>query len=247
MKQAYYSRMGFLIPMALFLVSIFAGSSFAGDFNTSKPIPTPEMMQALLWRNSELNDFKLEGLLRTAKNKYLIVLRTKGRVMQYEFLEIPLQIRVQMTPAGSIIERREKSSQPWKVLTPQEKLERVVDSDIYYEDLGVDFTRWEDVKPLGWDSILTFDTWVYEARPTEISNYAKARFWISSKFEALLRVDAYNKANKVIKRVEVHSVMDIDGLFSIKEMEIATMIPDRDISSSRTYIEIHKGTKGSGL
>ena len=113
MKQALYAHMRH-IPVAFSAFLLFAVTSFAeGDFDTSKPIPSVERMQAMLWLNSELHDFKLEGLLHTAKNKHSIILRTKGRIMQYEFLEIPLQIRVEMTPAGSIIQKRENSSQKW--------------------------------------------------------------------------------------------------------------------------------------
>lgn len=245
MKQAHYSLLRH-ISAAFFLFSILP-VAFAQDFDTSKPIPPPETMQAMLWQTGELQDVKLEGLLHTQKSKHSIILRTKGRVMQYEFLETPLQIRVEITSAGSVIQKRENSSQKWQELSSQQRLGRIVDSDVFYEDLGIDFIRWENVKPLGRDSILTFDTWVYESRPSGPSNYAKARFWISSKFQALLRVDAYDKNDKVIKRVEVNGVMKIDDLFSIKEMVIKTMIPDRDVSSSRTFIEIRKGSKGSGL
>lgn len=237
----------FLPALILLFGTLSSRPVQAEGFDTKKPMPTPEAMQALLWKYGELHDCKLQGVMRTKDNKYPMIMRTRGRLMQFEFTTQPLQIRVEITPGGSIIQRRSKSSDKWQTLSAQQRLERVLDSDVYYEDLGIEFTRWDDVRPLGVDTLLTFETWAYEARPSQPSTYTKARFWISSKFVALLRVDAYDKNNKVIKRVEVHDVMEIGELYSIKSMMIATMIPDRDISRSRTFLDIEKGSKGSGL
>ncbi|MFQ3671572.1 MAG: outer membrane lipoprotein-sorting protein [Verrucomicrobiia bacterium] len=215
--------------------------------NPNQPVPTPEWVQARLWRTMELQDFRLEGVLRTSKSLHPLVMRTKGREMVYEFTERPLQIRVTMTPDGSRIERRAKASDPWREVEGAARLERILDSDLNYEDLGLDFIRWGDARPLGTDRIKTLAAWAYEANPPGKSSYARARFWISSEFMAVLRVDAMNERNQVIKRVEVNGVQQVGDHYVIKEMQISSLIPGRELSSSRTYIEIRRAEKGSGL
>lgn len=195
----------------------------------------------------ELQDFRLEGVLRTSKSLHPLVMRTKGREMIYEFAERPLQIRVTMTPDGSRIQRRAKPTDPWRDVDGQARQERILDSDLNYEDLGLDFVRWSDVRPLGTDRIKTLAAWAYEAAPPGKSTYAKARFWISSEFMAVLRVDAMNDKAQVIKRVEVNGVQQVGEHYVIKEMQISSLIPGRELSSSRTYIEIRRAEKGSGL
>lgn len=192
-------------------------------------------------------DFKLDGFLRTKNNLHPLIMRTKGRLMQFEFKEQPLQIRVQVTPGGSQVERRKSPKEPWTVLSAKEKTEWILDSDIAYEDLGIDFLRWTDVRPLGTDNIKGFHTWAYEATPPGPSNYSKARYWISSRLLGVMRVDAYDKDGNVTKRVEVNGVKEVGDQYVIEEMMISHLFPDKDVSKSRTWLEIRTAEKGSGL
>ncbi len=212
-----------------------------------KPIPLPSVLQDKMWQVGRLYDFKLDGFMRTAKFLHPIVMKTRDRQILFEFKEKPLQIRVVMTPGGSIIERRTSSSEEWKLVGGKERLEKILDSDVAYEDLGLDFLRWSTVKPLGLDSIMTLTAWAYESTPPGLSSYAKTRYWISADYLAVLRVDAYNAQNQVIKRVEVNGVMKVGQAYTIKEMMVSTMIPGRDLSRTRTYIEIREAKPGSGL
>jgi len=223
------------------------GASAGGQINPNQPVPLPEAMQEMLWENMALSDFRLEGNVRTAKSLHPLVMRTRGREMVYEFQKQPLQVRVVMLESGSLIQRRSKGAEPWKAVSGKERLGKILDSDVAYEDLGLDFLRWRQVRPLGTDSIKTLAAWAYEAVPAVMSNYAKARYWISQDHLAVLRVDAYNENGQVVKRVEVNGVMKVGEVYTIKEMQISTVIPGRDLSSSRTYIEIQKARPGSGL
>jgi hypothetical protein len=233
---------------ALILLGFCASitSSLAAP-DPKKDVPSPEMLQARLWEVSRLHDFKLEGFLRTDKNLHPITMRTRDREIVFEFQKQPLQIRVEMTESGSIIQRRKAKNEAWMPVTGKERLEKILDSDACYEDLGLDFLRWSDVRTLGADSIKTLGAWAYEAKPPVMSNYAKTQYWISSDYLAVLRVDAFNEKNQVIKRVEVNGVMKVGNAYTIKEMLIASIIPGRDLSSSRTFIEIRKAEPGSGL
>lgn len=236
------------ICIFIFFVALSAGGIFAEPDKDEK-IPDARAVQAAVWKQMEMQDFKLEGIMRTAEKLHPIILRTKNREMVYEFKDRPLQVRVELTSQGSVVQRRKKIGEPWKELGKKERLESILDSDIAYEDLGVDFLRWKNVKSLGKDSIKTLDAWAYEARPSGLSRYAKVQYWISSEYLAMLRVDAFNSKGQVIKRVEVNGVQQVPNTeyYVIKELMIGTIIPGRDLSKTRTYIEINSAKPGSGL
>lgn len=230
-----------------FCLLAFSVLSTYADPDPKGEVPEPEVLQRAVWDNMKLRDFTLTGVLRTKESIHPIVLRTLGRKMVYEFQEKPLQIRVQLTPAGSIVDRRPGPEEKWQMVSGKERLHTILDSDVAYEDLGVDFLRWSRVRPVGTDSIKTLAAWCYEAEPPSLSNYSKARYWISSDYLSVLRVDAFDGDGQVTKRVEVNGVMKVGDSYVIKEMMIANMIPGRELSRSRSYIQIKQAEPGSGL
>lgn len=239
-------------PHFLFTLSLFL---FATVFSVSQSTPAQlsppvDYVLARLWRNLQLQDFKLEGYVRTEKKKYPIILRTKGREMVYEFQDQPLQLRVLLNPDQSVMEKRSSSGEAWKPVVGKERLKSILDTDITFEDLGMEFLRWDEVKSVGKDSIKTLPTWVFEAKPNagQASSYTKAKYWVSTQYYAFLQVDAYNAKGDVVKRVEVNGIQKIGVAYVIQEMQVSTMIPGRDLSSSRTWIDIRKGEPGkSGI
>lgn len=215
--------------------------------NPDQEIPSPEIVMARVWQRMELKDFKMSGVMKTAKNRYPITLKTKGREMVYEFQTQPLQIRVFFGPGKTSVHRRATSGKPWKAVEGKEKLETILDSDVTYEDIGMEFLNWHDIQPAGTDFIKIFDTWAYDAFPPDVSNYKKARLWISSDYIAPVRIDAYNAADQPIKRVEVNEMLKVGKIYVVKEMMISNLIPGRELSRSRTMILVREAEPGSGL
>ena len=247
MKQVKYP----LLLLAAFVPALALTSTarLHADPDTSRPTPPVGLIQARVFRNLNLQDFKLDGVLHTKKNIYPMTMRTKLREIVYAFKEQPLQIRVVLDPDHATVERRKKESDAWQLVTGRGLKETVLDTDITYEDLGLGFIFWDKVTSIGCDSIKTLPAWCLEATPPDgvTSGYAKVRYWISSQYCAFLRVDGYNANGEVIKRVEVNGITQIADAYVIKEMAVSTMIPGRDISASRTFIEIRDGAPGSGL
>lgn len=235
------------ILWSLAVAVLLLSSGAQADPDPEKKVPGVEQMQQLVWQNMRLLDYRMEGALRTEENLHPLTLRTLGRLMVYEFKEKPLEIRVYFLSSGSIIWKRSGRGAAWTMLEGRQRLERILDSDISYEDLGVDFIRWSTVKPVGGDSILTLDAWTYEAAPPIPSNYAKVRFWISSEHLALLRADAFNEKGEAIKRVQVNGVMKVGEGYVMKELVMKTLRPGTDVSISRSFIEIRSAEAGSGL
>jgi outer membrane lipoprotein-sorting protein len=223
------------------------------DPATIKDTKPVAYVQAMIWNRLDLADFTLNGVVKSGKKQYPIKLLTKKHELVYEFQDQPLQIRVQIDPGVSRVQTRTSSSGTWTDVPAADMGKSIFDTDITYEDLGIDFINWDDVAPLGTDSIKTLDAYVYEAKPgpSDHSRFAAVRFWVSKQYWAFLRIDGLNAKGQTIKRVEVQDVMtvgDVHKYYVFKEMKVANMEPDKDdIAKSTTYIDIQDGKEGSGL
>jgi len=237
-RQAFWAAMA-----ATLMAASTADLGAAPD--PKAPMPPAETIIALLWKNMDLQAFTLTGNIRTGKNLHPIALKTNGREMIYEALDSPLQIRVHLDAAGSEVYTRASANQQWKRVAGKGITEPVLGSDITYEELGLHFLSWPRIEPVGVDGIKTFKSYAFDAYPDgTTSRYAKVRFWITHDHCLMIRADGYNKNDEVIKRVEVNGVAQIKGAWTIKQMQISTMIPGRELSKSRTYIDIREGTPG---
>jgi hypothetical protein len=242
------------------LVGLFAFCAVPGLLNagtlpdptTKDKVPPIAYVQGMISKRLDLADFYLTGVVRTDKDKkrYPVILRTHGHELVYEFQDQPLQIRVLLDPGAFTVQKRSAASETWVTVTGDDLKKSIFDTNITFEDLAIDFINWDDIAPLGTDSIKTLDAYVFEAKPSpdDHSRFAAVRFWVSKQYWAFLRIDGLNTKEQTVKRVEVQDVMPIGKYYVFKEMKVANMDPNRDdISLSTTYIDIIDGKEGSGL
>lgn len=240
----------YLLALASLVSPLFADT--LPDPATKNNVPPVPAMQAKIYQRLDLADFTLTGVVRSDKThkSYPITLLTKGHEMVYEFTDQPLQIRVQLDPDAFTLERRTSSSGKWTAVPASDMTKSILGTDITYGDLNLDFINWDNIQPLGTDTIKTLDAYVYEATPSgkDHSLFASVRFWVSKQYWAFLRIDGLNAKGQTVKRVEVQNVMQIGKYSVFKEMKVAEMAPDKDdIARSTTYIDIQDGKEGSGL
>ncbi len=233
---------------------VLPASASLPDPATKDKVPPIAFVQGMIWKRLNLADFTLTGTVRCDRDKtktsYPIILRTKGHEMVYEFQDQPLQIHVVLNAGAFTVQKRASSSEPWADVASDDLAKPILNTDITYEDLDLDFINWDDIQPLGTDSIKTLDAYVFEAKPgpSDKSRFSSVRFWVSKLYWAFLRVDGTNAKGQTIKRVEVQDVLQIGKYYVFKEMKVANMVPDKDdIAASTTYIDISDGKEGSGL
>jgi hypothetical protein len=239
-----------LLTAAFFTTPLLAQT--LPDPATKNQCPPVAYVQGMIWKRLDLADFYLTGVVRTDKGKkrYPVILRTRGHELVYEFQDQPLQIRVQLDPGVFTVQKRSAAGEPWVTVTGDDLKKSIFDTNITFEDLGIDFINWDDIAPLGTDSIKTLDAYVFEAKPgaDDHSRFTAVRFWVSKQYWAFLRIDGLNAKEQTVKRVEVQDVMQIGKYYVFKEMKVANMDPTRDdIALSTTYIDIVDGKEGSGL
>jgi hypothetical protein len=228
--------------LSLSLPFLLGGNALFGNPPSEGEVPPIEWVRAHFWKNFHLGDFLLEGVLRCGSRRYPFLLTTHDRELLYRFASADLSLRIRVDRDRTIIEKKAKGDAQWVPVAGSDRSGHILGTDLTYEDLSLDFIRWKRVHPLGTDSIKTLSAWVFEAEPeVSPSQYAKVRFWISREYFALLRADGYNDRKQPIRRLEVNAVTRLGDYYIIKEMQISRLFPDRNLSMSRTYLEITGG------
>jgi len=251
MKSRFQPRLLVLFT-SLALVAAPAFADTLPDPATKKDVPPIAFVQARIYTRLDLADFTLNGSVKSDKThkQYPLQLLTKGHEMVYKFLDQPLQIRVELNPGAFTLEKRSSDSGSWSPVPASDMPKSILDTDITYGDLALDFINWDDIEPMGTDSIKTLDAYVFDAKPGpgDYSPCPTVRFWVSKQYWAFLRIDGLNAKGQTVKRVEVQDVMQIGKYSVFKTMKVANMEPDKDdIAKSTTLIQISDGKEGSGL
>ena len=235
----------------LAVLPLFAGT--LPDPATKSQVPPVAFIQAAIYKRLKLSDFTLTGKMHSDKThkSYPITIRTDKYTIVYEFNDQPLQLRVQIDPDNIKLERRTSATDSWKPVPASDYGQPILGTDITFGDLAIDFIDWDDIQPLGTDTIKTLDAYVLDAHPgpNDHSEFPTVRFWVSKEYWAFLRIDGLNAKGQTMKRVEVQDVMKVADKYTVfKEMKISHMAPDKDdIATSTTYIDIDEGKEGSGL
>lgn len=126
--------------------------------------------------------------------------------------------------------------------------ESIRDFDLNYDDLSMRFLYWPNPQFVAMQKIKSQDA--YQVRvynPDKTAPYQAVEVWVHENSGAMLRMQAYNKEGKVIKRYEVNSGQKLDdGTWMLKEMLIETLEPGTNKALGRSSLEVDKAQKVKG-
>jgi hypothetical protein len=204
------------------------------------PEPVPGAADTLARARAGLNfqPTTLAGHLRTAKARHPLRLTAGGNTLVYELPDAGLAWRVTFQPTGAALAERGRNGS-FTAVPAARRDDIVLGSDLVPQDLTLDFLFWPNVTPDGTDTLKTRRCFVYDVRPPSGGGrFDRVRLWLDAAGAALLRADAYNAQGQCIKRFEVNSVQQIENTWIIREFQVSTMMPDRNLSKSRTYLTL---------
>src|SRR5438105_8495757 len=112
---------------------------------------------------------------------------------------------------------------------------------ITYEDLALKFLYWPNARVVGADFIRTRHHWIMQLQaPASDSQYGSILLWVDKDSRALMRMEGYESAVKMIKRFEVVSAQKIENRWYLKQMRVERIDPQSGRVTARTYLEITK-------
>ena len=117
--------------------------------------------------------------------------------------------------------------------------EAVRGTSITYEDLSLRFLYWPNARVIGADNIRTRSCWRIQLQPpANDSHYGSILLWVDKDSGTLMRMEAFDRAGKLVKRFEVVSAQKIEGRWFLKQMRVEAIDPQTNRVTARTYLEI---------
>jgi outer membrane lipoprotein-sorting protein len=230
----------------LFIVALAASLPWV---TYADPAPTNQSAQAILDRmlaNRPTKDFSLKARLFVGSEDAIPVeiltkntaeeTRTIYRAGQTEALIVqPLrgEPRFYLRGVGE--------------LTGAQRTERLLGSQFTYYDLGLPFLRWPGAKLLDEDRVRARDCFAIEST-AEGEPYARVKMWIDKEYYALLRAEAFDAKENLVRRFAVTSFKRIGELWIPRGLE-ASFVPSGQSlpNQEKSRLEVYEGNYDTKL
>ena len=126
-------------------------------------------------------------------------------------------------------------------LTGPRLLEKWLGSEFTYYDLGMPFLRWPDAKLIGPARTRGLDCLVLELTATN-QPYGRVKLWIDQKYFALLRVEAFDPNEGLVRRIAITSFKRLGDLWIPRGIEMAFIPPHQALpAEEKSRLEIVTG------
>src|SRR5438477_8480577 len=182
-------------------------------------------------------EIDLHGQLRQEARVVPFHLVQNGPVVRYIFSnpDETLQLRVRANDSRLDEITRTRSEKITRLNEP------VRGTAITYEDLALKFLYWPNARVTGADFIRTRNCWKVQLQaPAGDQQYGSILLWVDKDNGALMRMEGYDSAGKMIKRFEVVSAQKIEDRWYLKQMRVEKIDPKSGKATARTYLEINK-------
>ena len=195
-----------------------------------------ELLANVRLRQSQ-QEIDLRGQLRQEAKVVPFHLVQNGPVIRYIFSNPDETLQVRIGANNSRLDEIKRSG--------SEKItqlnEPVRDTAITYEDLALKFLYWPNARVIGADFIRTRNCWKIQLHaPGTDSQYDSIFLWVDKDNGALMRMEGYDSAGKMIKRFEVVSAQKIEDRWYLKQMRVERIDPQSGRATARTYLEINR-------
>jgi hypothetical protein len=195
-----------------------------------------ELLANVRLRQSQ-QEIDLHGQLRQEAKIVPFHLVQNGPVVRYIFNNPDETLQLRIGANDSRLDEIKRSG--------SEKItqlnEAVRGTAIAYEDLALKFLYWSNARVIGADFIRTRNCWKIQLQaPGSDSQYGSILLWVDKDNGALMRMEGYDSAGKMIKRFEVVSAQKIENRWYLKQMRVERIDPQSGRVTARTYLEINK-------
>ena len=180
----------------------------------------------------------LRAQIRGESSPTPLTIRLKDHVVSYEFVNPDQFIILTLNPSETKLSERVGGVS--KPISATHLHDPIRSTGVTYEDLSLGFLYWPHPIIQGEQTIKTRPAWKIDLQaPATETLYGVARVWIDKESGAILRIEGYDRKGVLVRRFEVISGQQIDGLWMLKQMRIESFGPDNSHDAiSRNYLEI---------
>jgi hypothetical protein len=180
----------------------------------------------------------LRAQIRGENSTTPLTIRLKDHVVRYEFSNPDQTLLLTLEPTTTrLSEQLNGTTTP---ISATHRHDPIRNTGVTYEDLSLGFLYWPHPVIQGEETIKTRPAWKIDLQaPSSEPLYGVARVWIDKESGAILRIEGYDRKGRLLRRFEVVSGQQIDGLWMLKQMRIESFAPeDSHDALSRNYLEI---------
>ena len=127
-------------------------------------------------------------------------------------------------------------------LTGPARAGKFLASHFSYYDLGLPFLHWPEVKVQGEDRVLGRDCYVLETRASG-EPYTRAKLWIDKEYSALLRAEAFDENDLLVRRFAITSFKKLGDIWIPRGIEIGFVPKAQALPSvEKSRLEVNDGS-----
>lgn len=116
--------------------------------------------------------------------------------------------------------------------------------DLNYEDLSLGFLYWPHPQLMGEARVSAQKCWIVRVmNPGRTGPYYAVDIWVHQASGGAMKMEAYDRSSKVIKRYEVTKMQKVNGMNALKELRVETLDPASGKATGRTYMKMNAPAK----
>ncbi len=171
-----------------------------------------------------------------------LTISARDGVVSYAFTDPAQTIQLVLGPESS--ELREVRDGRTVTIRAARYAEVLRGTNVTFEDLSLRLLYWPRARVLGEETVRTRRTWKLEMpAPRGDSQYGAARVWIDQKSGAVMQIEAYDPAGRLVKRFEVISAQQRSGRWMLRTMRVESLDPATGKPTRRTYLRVRDEVK----
>lgn len=188
---------------------------------------------------------KLQGELRDGDSGHTepLELTMGNQSMSFLFTKSPsetIRLDLKTTPATLTQLRNGTSRQ-----VPASQLgSQVRGMQLNYEDLSLGFLYWPRPQLLKETRVSMQKCWLVRVmNPAGDGPYHAVDIWVQQASGGAMKMEAYDRGSKVIKRYEVTKMQKVNGTNALKELRVESLDPASGKVQGRTYMKMNTPAK----
>jgi hypothetical protein len=227
--------LGALVALTMALWIAMAYSPAAAQ-ETRPPLSAERVLE--LARGSYVGqNFSLDGGLRQGFKRTPFRLNMHSGLVRFGFEEPEEVIQLEIKSGGYVLsELIDGVSKP---VAQARYSEAVRGTDLSYEDLSVRFLFWPAPLREEDERIGTSQCWkVIVKNPDKFGPYRYVMLWVDQRTGGLKQVEGYDGEQRLVRRLLVRSVQQIDAVWMLKQMRVDRYDAASGKRLGMTYLEI---------